>query len=150
MDSAKLTAQANWSIYCKLKANANMMMHPKIHIKEEEAVKKWMKTGNMRIAGERYRVESFLQTIFGIICDTCCQHGHGEHNCPTPETPRCGICAGEHHSKEHKCKVKMCDITGRRCHRYDTAKCVNCDGDHVVWSLRECTVQQDAIRASQQ
>jgi hypothetical protein len=136
MDSAKLTAQANWSIYCKLKANANMMMHPKIHIKEEEAVKKWMKTGNMRIAGERYRVESFLQTIFGIICDTCCQHGHGEHNCPTPENPRCGICAGEHHSKEHKCKVKMCDITGRRCHRYDTAKCVNCDGDHVVWSLR--------------
>jgi hypothetical protein len=77
---------------------------------------------------------------------SCCKHGHGAHNCRSPNNPRCGICAGTHHTNDHKCKVRSCPSAKRkRCYDHNILQCINCNGDHTVWNKTLCKVRQHVL-----
>jgi hypothetical protein len=79
-------------------------------IREDKKVKKWLSKKGIRIAGNAHKVEHFEEVDLATMCKSCCKHGHGAHNCPSPNNPRSGICAGMHHTNDHKCKVRSCPL----------------------------------------
>jgi hypothetical protein len=98
------------------------------------------------MTGNTHKVEHYDEVDNTTICKSCWKHGHGLHNCPTPDKPRCGICAGDHSTNEHKCKVRACQSSkGRRCYTHEILQCANCGGDHMVWNKKQCKVRQLAL-----
>jgi hypothetical protein len=108
-----------------------------VQIREDKKVKEWLSKKLIRITGNAHKVEHYDDVDNTTICKSCCKHEHGAHNCPTPENPKCGICAGDHHVNGHKCKVRSCQSTkGRRCYDHDFPQRANCKGDHTVWNKK--------------
>ena len=62
----------------------------------------------VRAAGRHYQVETFVEVRPDSICSSCSGWGHGEHNCASPTTPRCALCAGQHKTADHECTVNEC------------------------------------------
>jgi hypothetical protein len=109
-------------------------------------VKEWLAKKYIQMTGNTQKVKHYDEVDNTTICKSCCKHGHGSHNCPTPDKPQCGICAGDHSTNEHKCKVRACQSNkGRRCYTHDILQCANCGGDHMVWNKKQCEVRQLAL-----
>jgi hypothetical protein len=117
-----------------------------VQIREDRKVKEWLSKKIIRITGNAYKVEHFEEVDLATMCKSCCKHGHGAHNCPSPNNPRCGICAGTHHTNYHKCKVRSCpSAKGKRWYDHDILQCVNCNGDHTVWNKKLCKVRKRVL-----
>jgi hypothetical protein len=117
-----------------------------VQIREDNKVKEWLSRKIIRITGNTHKVEHFEEVNLATMCKSCCKDGHGAHNCPSPNNPRYGICAGTHHTNNHKYKVRSCQsVKGKRCYDHDILQCINCNGDHTVWNKRLCKVRQQAL-----
>jgi hypothetical protein len=117
-----------------------------VQIREDKKVKEWLSKKIIRITANAHKAEHFEEVDLATMCKSCCKHGHGAHNCPSPNNPRCGICAGAHHTNDHKCKVRSCpSAKGKRCYDHNILQYVNCNGDHTVWNKKPCKVRQQVL-----
>jgi hypothetical protein len=73
---------------------------------EEQKAKEWMAKKEIRITGRSHKVEKYTEENPATICRTCFEHGHSTATCKSANNPRCGICAGKHHTDAHQCKIK--------------------------------------------
>lgn len=82
------------------------------------------------IAGRSLKVEKQYSIAPTNQCNHCQGYGHLESKCNRPE--RCQICAGSHHTRQHKCS--SCSAKGKAC-VHSLLKCVNCGQSHKANDL---------------
>lgn len=86
-------------------------------VKGEEAAERVCKMG-MRAAGKLYRTERWIVSGPGTLCSICSQWGHAALKCPSPNSPRCTYCAGNHRTSQHQCDILGChanSLLGEKC-----------------------------------
>jgi hypothetical protein len=115
------------------------------HVCEEKA-KDWM-AKRYAFTGRSFKVEKYTEENPAIMCRTCFKHRHSATTCKQANDPRCGYCAGKHHTDQHRYKVQSCSTVGLIC-KHTLIKCSNCGGPHPAWNKRECEVRQAAITES--
>jgi hypothetical protein len=94
-----------------------------------EASFAYFRRHGVHLLGERYKVELFEEARPDALCGRCSVWGHVEPHC-TATAPRCSLCAGDHHTKDHKCPVTGCKAKkGYPC-PHMVPKCCNCKGPH--------------------
>ena len=88
-----------------------------------EEVAQKLKARGLYFGGRRHPVEEFFDNS-KEVCPDCCQIGH-KKDCTNP--PRCFLCAGNHHWKDHCCRE--CGKERKPC-KHVPLKCINCNGKH--------------------
>jgi hypothetical protein len=63
-----------------------------VQIGEDNKVMEWLSRKIIRIICNAHKVEHFEEVDLATMCKSCYKHGHGAHNCPSPNNPQCGIC----------------------------------------------------------
>ena len=84
------------------------------------------------IDGEYLKVERYFNLYSKDQCNQCQGFGHISVKCTNK--PKCRICALEHKTYLHKCK--LCSITGRLC-SHISPKCALCGEAHLA-NAKEC------------
>ena len=72
----------------------------------------------MRTAGKLYRTERWIVSGPDTMCSICSQWGHAALKCPSPDSPRCSYCTGNHRTDRHQCDILGCHANtnlGRKC-----------------------------------
>ena len=95
-----------------------------------------------RLLGGKYKVAPFEEARPDALCGRCSVWGHVEPHCTAP-APRCSLCAEEHHTRDHKCSVKGCNVRkGAPC-PHTVARCPRCKGSHFA-QANVCKAKKDA------
>ena len=89
-----------------------------------ENANKFLQRG-LWIDGKKLKCEKFLQSKPTDQCSNCQNFGH--HNLKCVNETKCGICAGNHLTKNHFCKI--CNKSGQPCTHIKLI-CVNCKKQH--------------------
>ena len=74
-------------------------------VKGSKVAQSLVKKG-IKVAGVRYRVETYTNEGPGSICELSCGWGHIENKCG--RKPKCGYSSGHHRTSDHKCNVVGC------------------------------------------
>ena len=77
------------------------------------------------MAGRSLKVEKLYAVSPTTQCNKCQGFGHLDNKCTRPE--KCQICAGGHHTSQHKCS--SCPARGKAC-VHTLVKCANCNQNH--------------------
>jgi hypothetical protein len=118
-----------------------------LNIKDKVGVQKMLKHG-IRIAGKSHQVKIYVRDGLDSQCQLCNEWGHTQNMCTKTEPP-CGICAEEHATSAHLCRVGGCPSKrGIICRRHEIFKCSNCSGAHPAGASR-CTYARHAKQAAQ-
>ena len=97
----------------------------------DESVYRSIRKGGLRLQGRRYNAEAYEEIGPDVECGHCAGWGHIESKCGR-ENARCGWCAGQHTTKDHRCPVEGCGVgKGHRC-GHTVAKRANCGGPHFA------------------
>jgi hypothetical protein len=83
------------------------------------------------------------------FCRVCSRWGHVEAKCGALMMPACMLSAGQHLTKDHKCKVLGCNANaGQNC-THNVDKCVNSKGGHIA-KANVCVKKQEAIKKAKE
>lgn len=82
------------------------------------------------MAGRSLKVEKQYSVAPTSQCSKCQGFGHLDSRCTRPE--KCQICAGNHHTKLHRCT--SCPSKGKAC-VHTLVKCINCGLNHKADDL---------------
>ena len=86
------------------------------------------------IAGISVRVEKLYSTAPSTQCTKCQGFGHLDSHCK--RSPKCGLCAEGHVTKQHYCTT--CKAKGAKC-QHLAPKCANCKEPHTA-DAKTCEV----------
>jgi hypothetical protein len=84
-------------------------------------------------AGERYKVELYMNAGPNSLCELCCGWGHIESKCSHHQL-KYGYWAGPHRSSEHRCNLVGCASKQGAVCGHTQEKCPNCKGNHIAFS----------------
>ena len=87
-----------------------------------EDIARSLRARGLYFGGKKHPAEDFFDSS-REVCSDCCQVGH-KKNCTNP--PKCFLCAGNHHWKDHYCK----DCDSKKACKHIPLKCANCKGRH--------------------
>jgi hypothetical protein len=119
-----------------------------LNVKDKVVAQKLLKNG-IRIAGKSHQAEVYVREGLDSQCGLCNEWGHTKNRCIKTE-PVCGICAEEHSTTAHLCKVGGCASRRRAiCRRHEIFKCSNCAGAHPATASR-CSAARRARQAARQ
>ena len=98
-----------------------------------EAERKHCLKNGLFIAGEKVQVVNYKAYSPKTQCYRCQGFGHNPATCRKPI--KCRLCAGNHHTRDHKCiTCNSSNLCG-----HTEAKCTNCNGNHTANST-ECEI----------
>jgi hypothetical protein len=113
-----------------------------LNVKDKVVAQKLLKHG-IRIAGKFHQAEVYVREGLDSQCGLCNEWGHTQNRCIKTE-PVCGICAEEHSTTAHLCKVGSCSSRpGAICRRHEIFKCSNCAGAHPA-TASSCSAARQA------
>ena len=114
--------------------------------------------GAIRLGGKQTATTTFVEDLRTAQCETCCGWGHVGSHCHYNNGRRCGMCAGQHTTPEHRCNVTGCTAKKGKVCKHLIPKCANCNGEHFAFSprcehkqtTRRTTVDGDEVRPCRQ
>lgn len=100
----------------------------------------------VRLIGRKHEIDAYQEARPDVCCGRCSAWGHIAPHCKAT-APRCGICAKDHATDDHRCPVEGCRTgRGRPC-PHGTARCANCQGPHGA-RADVCKAKREARQAA--